>query len=121
MSIAIIGIGSNIQPDHYIPRALDRLATLGTIVSQSEFIETDPIGYTNQAQFVNGAVKLDVAIPQAQLAQALKTIETQLDRVRTANKNGPRTIDLDILMWDDMIVDRDVVERDFYPPLIAQL
>jgi len=55
------------------------------------------------------------------LKRRLREIESGLGRVRTANKNGPRTIDLDILVWNGEVVDADVYERGFLRDSIIEL
>ena len=56
-----------------------------------------------------------------ELNQWLKGVENELGRVRTANKYGPRTIDLDIVIWDGKIVNQDLIERDFLKTAVSEV
>jgi len=67
----------------------------------------------NQENFVNGAYLFETALTQEELNNALKSIEKTLGRVKTANKNGPRTIDLDIVVAEGKVIDKDFYSRDF--------
>ncbi|MDH3973197.1 MAG: 2-amino-4-hydroxy-6-hydroxymethyldihydropteridine diphosphokinase [Deltaproteobacteria bacterium] len=73
------------------------------LVSQSSLYETAPIGYEDQAPFINMAVKIITAMNAPGLLSHIKAIEKSLGRVRTF-KWGPRLIDIDILFFDDEII-----------------
>jgi len=113
MNKAIIGLGSNINPEENIQKAAKLLAEYFHVLNQSRFIKTKPIGYVDQADFINGTVFLETDLNQEQLTASLKNIENQLGRKRSEIKFGPRTIDLDIIVFNDKIVDQDFYERDF--------
>lgn len=91
------------------------------ILKKSSFIYTEPLLYENQPKFLNGAVLLETELKQDKLRQQLKTMEVKLGRARTNNKNGPRTIDLDIITFDGEIVDDDYYERDFLQKMVAEV
>ena len=61
--------------------------------------QTQPVGYTQQPDFINAVVKLGVELTAFSLLQVLQEIELQQGRVRSAERNGPRTIDLDLLLY----------------------
>ncbi len=109
----IVGLGSNIDPMTHIEKALTQIKTRFLNVKVSEFIFTEPIGFKHQAHFCNGAVRFRTDLSTEALKSWLLALEDTLGRIRTENKNGPRTIDLDILVWNGKIVDPDVEERDF--------
>ncbi len=117
----IVGLGSNIDPTTYIEKALLQIKTRFLDVKVSEFIFTEPIGFKNQARFCNGAVRFTTDLGAEALKSWLLEVEDALGRVRTENKNGPRTIDLDILVWNGKIIDPDVEARDFLQKAITDL
>ena len=84
--------------------ALKRLGDLGTVEAVSPFLDTAPVGYTEQPRFLNAAARLRTDLPAAELLQRLLAIEAVLGRVRTV-RWGPRTIDLDLLLYDDAVRD----------------
>ena len=105
MAIAYIGLGSNLgDRAAHLRAALDRLGTRGTVEAVSPFLETDPVGYAEQPRFLNAAVRLRTTLPPDDLLRELLSIETALGRVRTV-RWGPRTIDLDLLLYDDLVRD----------------
>jgi len=97
------------------------LESIGPIIKKSSFIYTEPLLYEDQPKFLNGVVLLSTELDQDDLRQQLKTLETSLGRVRTTNKNGPRTIDLDIIIFDEKIVNNDYYERDFLKKMITEV
>lgn len=121
MNTAIIGLGSNINPAYNIEKARALLSQKYTIRGQSDFIKTKPIGFPDQADFINGAVFIETTQDQPELRTALKEIETTLGRTKSQNKFGPRTIDLDILIFNDKVVHQDFYTRDFIPKLVLAL
>jgi len=84
--------------------AVDRLRALGEVVAVSSFYETEPLEFTAQPWFLNCAVKLDTEKTPKQLLAGILEIEQQLGR-RRGQQKGPRTIDLDILLFGDSIVE----------------
>jgi 2-amino-4-hydroxy-6-hydroxymethyldihydropteridine diphosphokinase len=120
-NICIIGIGSNINAKANIPKMLEILKTKVTVLKVSAFLKTKPIGILNQPDFTNGAVKIQTILDLKNLNKLLKEIEDQLGRVRTGPKYGPRCIDLDIVVWNGEIVDKDYYTRDFLQKSVAEL
>jgi 2-amino-4-hydroxy-6-hydroxymethyldihydropteridine diphosphokinase len=101
--IAYIGIGSNIGDKlNHCEKAISEISKTDRdkILSKSSFYKTKPIGYTSQDWFVNAVIKIETDLDAHELLQTLKAIESQLDRVETI-RWGPRTIDLDILFFDN--------------------
>jgi len=121
MNRVIIGAGSNINPEENIELARKKISKHTEIVRTSSFVRTEPIGYTNQNEFYNGAFLVRTEKNYNELREILKNIESELGRVRTGHKDGPRTIDLDILVWNKEIMDDDVFERDFLQEAIKEL
>jgi 2-amino-4-hydroxy-6-hydroxymethyldihydropteridine diphosphokinase len=84
--------------------AVQRLETLGRIAGVSSLYETEPVGYLEQPRFLNSVVALDTALAPAGLLDGLLGIERDLGRMRSF-PNAPRTLDLDLLMVDNVILD----------------
>lgn len=109
----IVGLGSNINPVENIKSAVLILKTHFSEITLSPIIRTAPLEFKDQADFFNGAIRFKTTLSSERLKSRLFSIENELGRLRTANKNGPRTIDLDILVWNGEITDQDVYDRDF--------
>src|SRR5215212_5040487 len=105
---AYVGLGANLgDPEQTIRRALALLDTTPQVevVAVSTLRETDPVGYLEQPRFVNGAVRLETTLGAQELLGVLVGIELELGRVREGPRFGPRTIDLDLLLYWDQVVD----------------
>jgi len=106
---AYVGLGGNLG-DRYgnIARAIDklRLVSATRVVEQSTDYLTAPVGPQEQPNFVNSAVKITTDLAPQELLAALKAIEKSLGREETY-RHGPRVIDLDILLYDNEIIDTD--------------
>ena len=101
--IAYLSLGSNVgDREKYIRGAIERLAALGRVASISSFYETEPVEFTPQAWFLNCAVGLETDNAPAQLMRGLLTIEQEMGRRRIQAK-GPRTIDIDILLFGNYV------------------
>jgi 2-amino-4-hydroxy-6-hydroxymethyldihydropteridine diphosphokinase len=107
--VVYLSLGSNIgDRAAHLRNAIGRLATVGRIVLLSCFYETAPVEFTDQAWFLNCAAGLGTSLAPEQLMARLLQIEQQMGRERT-QKKGPRTIDIDILLFDDLIVNSSEV------------
>ncbi len=100
-----IAFGGNIgDTEKYIDKAISMVKTMDMdILKVSPYIKTKPYGYTEQNDFINGALIIETEKSPQEVLKSLQEIEYNLDRVRTI-KWGPRTIDLDILFYDDLIL-----------------
>ena len=108
---AYIGLGSNIgDKEKYLNEAINKISTEKNIEieKQSSFITTKPWGYLNQEDFLNAVIEIETTLEPEELMDLLLKIEEELDRERTI-KWGPRTIDLDIIMYDDLISSNEKV------------
>lgn len=102
-----LGLGSNVgDRQGHIDQALTQLDTENQIRidSISSIIKTSPIGWTDQAQFLNGVVKIETALSPFDLLKTIKRIEIQVGR-KKRRRWGPREIDLDILIYGDLVLD----------------
>ena len=101
-------LGSNIEKERNLPTAVSLLREMVDVVAVASLYETKPVGLKKQANFWNTAVHIQTPLSARELkAQVLVAIEQQLKRVRQADKNAPRTIDLDIVLFNDEVFDYD--------------
>lgn len=108
---AYIGLGSNMgDTKAYLTEALKQMGAEAHthITKQSSFITTKPWGYTDQADFLNAVVEVKTYLEPEELMDRLLEIEKELDRTREL-RWGPRTIDLDLLMYDNLIMNEEKV------------
>ncbi len=107
MTVAILGLGGNIgDPERAMGEALDRLQARPEIRIEavSALYETPPWGKTDQPHFLNAAVRIDTSLAPKVLLEAVLAVERDLGRDRT-ERWGPRTIDIDILLYGDISVE----------------
>jgi dihydroneopterin aldolase/2-amino-4-hydroxy-6-hydroxymethyldihydropteridine diphosphokinase len=106
LSRALISIGSNIDSENNMREAVKRLSQQVRLLKVSPVYETLPVGGSRQPNFLNAATLIETQLdPEELKAQVLQPIEKQLGRVRTGDKNAPRTIDLDIALYGDRVVE----------------
>lgn len=107
LSTAYISLGSNIDPLNNLHRAVDLLGQRTTLRAVSHAYRTPPQGFTEQPDFLNAAVKVTTDLDILTLKHdVLDWIERELKRVRDPNnKNAPRTIDLDISLWNEDVLE----------------
>ena len=116
MPTAYIGLGANLAsyagpPPDTLAAACFRLADLGRVVGRSSLYKTDPVGFAHQPQFVNAVVALETELEPRSLLRKLLEIEREFGRDRSRGiPNGPRTLDLDILLFDDLKVSEPGLE-----------
>lgn len=100
-----LSLGSNVgNRAGNLNAAIDRLRAFGEVAAVSSFYETEPVEFTAQSWFLNCAVKLNTEQTPQELLAGILEIERQMGRQRGQQK-GPRTIDLDILLFGNSIVD----------------
>jgi 2-amino-4-hydroxy-6-hydroxymethyldihydropteridine diphosphokinase len=109
--LAAIALGSNLasqfgDPAANIGEAVSRLRELGALRALSSFFETVPVGYVDQPNFTNAAALLETELEPVELITALLAIERAMGRDRSAAvpAKGPRIIDLDLLLMDDVVL-----------------
>lgn len=117
----IIALGSNVDspwgsPAETLDRAVDEIAAHGIIVSgRSRWIETQPYGMTDQPGFVNGAIHVQTELSPQDLLATLQLIERAAGRKRR-EKWGPRTLDLDIIAYNDVVLNGEDNTSDLTVP-----
>lgn len=132
MPLVYIGLGANLgDREATIRTALRRLQDHEEIEVQrvSRLRETDPVGYEDQPRFLNGVARLRTSLEPRELLTVLLDLERDLGRTRHGPRFGPRTIDLDILLYDDRVVDEPglrvphprIAERAFVLEPLAEL
>lgn len=109
-STAYIALGSNLaskagDPEENLRHALRRLETLGRIAAVSSIYETEPVGDHNQPWFMNSVAAMATGLEPARLMARMLAIEQEFGRRRDpARPKGPRILDLDLLMVDDVVI-----------------
>jgi len=109
----VIALGSNIEPEENLEHAVVALKSRFKVSKRSRWIQTKPIGILDQPDFFNGVLIMVTELGIESLKQELKSIEDLMGRDRSKPKFGPRIIDLDILIWNGKIIDKDYYDRDF--------
>ena len=116
MRTTYIGLGANLPspagpPPATLAAALRRLGSLGNVKQQSSLYRTKPVGFADQPQFLNAVVALETNLDPRPLLDQLLNIEKEFGRDRTAGiPNGPRTLDLDILLSGSLEVNEPNLE-----------
>jgi 2-amino-4-hydroxy-6-hydroxymethyldihydropteridine diphosphokinase len=119
---AFIGVGSNINPQDNARRALRLLAAQVRVIGISTVYRTAALGRPDDPGFYNCVVEVETQMPPQDLKRrVLRRIEAELGRRRTADKYAPRTIDLDVLLYDEVVMnegglvlpDPDIAKRPF--------
>lgn len=107
MSLAYVALGSNLeQPAEQIRAALAALAALAgtSVLAHSSLYLTTPVGYLDQPDFINAVAQLETSLSPHDLLEALMQIEAGFGRERSF-RNAPRVLDLDILLYQDTVLD----------------
>jgi 2-amino-4-hydroxy-6-hydroxymethyldihydropteridine diphosphokinase len=126
MHTAFIGMGGNLSsqagpPEATLTAAAARLSSLGTVTHRSSLYSTEPVGLADQPRFVNAVVALETDLEPRALLNGLLAIELEFGRDRRAGiPNGPRTLDLDLLLVDGIKVCEPGLEIP-HPRLAARL
>ena len=132
MTRAYVGLGANLgDRERTLRAAVDALAaeTGIEVVSVSTLRETEPLGVGEQPRFLNGAVELETTLTARELRERLLAVEQRFGRVRIPGEHGPRTLDLDLLLYGDETIDEPgltvphprVHERRFVLEPLAEL
>jgi 2-amino-4-hydroxy-6-hydroxymethyldihydropteridine diphosphokinase len=102
--VAYLSLGSNVgDREQHLREAIRRLESAGRVISISSFYETEPVEFTEQPWFLNCAIGLETSRTPEQLMASLLAIEQAMGRRRKVKK-GPRTIDIDILLFGDRMI-----------------
>ena len=102
--LAYLSLGSNVgDREEQLGKAQQRLAALGKIIAVSSYYETEPVEFTGQPWFLNCALALETELGPEELMRSILRIEQEMGR-RRIQKKGPRSIDIDILLFGNLVV-----------------
>lgn len=130
VNTAYLSLGANIEPENNLPTAVKLLGKLTRLIAASSVWETRPVGLIDQPNFLNAAVIVETELTAAQLKQeVIAPIEQSLGRARQPDKNAPRPIDIDIIFFNDQIIELgqrhipnpEVLERPFVAIPLAEI
>ena len=122
MTRAFVSIGSNIDPEINVKSAILRLSSAARVKAVSTVYRTEPVGPPGQPPFYNCVVEIETDLAPRELKfQLLRRIESELGRTRGADRFAARTIDLDLVLYDELVMatedltlpDPDILRRPF--------
>ena len=121
MNTAYVGVSSNVSPQENILKALSLVSNHLKINGTSTFYRTCPLGSQKQDDYLNGVWQISTELPPKETKHITNSIEVQLGRIKTENKYAPRPIDLDLLLYENMVIDEaamtlpdpDIAKRNF--------
>ena len=127
--LAFITLGSNIEAETNLPLAVDRLSELGSCIAISTVYQNPAIADGPQPDYLNAAVLIETTLDPLMIREKLREIEADLGRIRTEDKYAPRTIDLDLCLLGDRVVDHelltlpdpDLLKRAYLAVTLAEL
>ena len=112
-TLAYLGLGSNmpyqrLTPAQVLSVAVTQIDQICSVIACSSLYATDPVGYMGQPSFLNAVICIETTLPPVALLDLLLETERTFGRDRSAGiRNGPRTLDLDLLLYDDLILDSE--------------
>lgn len=114
MAQAFVSVGSNIEPEKNVSRAIGLLVKQVKITGLSTVYFTEPVGRPEQQPYYNCVIAIDTTLAPLELKRTvLRRIEDELGRVRSEDKFAPRTIDLDLILYGDIVMKtEDIVLPD---------
>ncbi len=107
MAQVLLGLGSNIQPEYHLKQAVNTLTCVFSPISFAAVYHSKAVGMEGE-DFLNSCCLFYTALPLHHLRQQLKTIEDAHGRDRIQGSWQPRTLDLDVLMYDGVVIDDDI-------------
>jgi 2-amino-4-hydroxy-6-hydroxymethyldihydropteridine diphosphokinase len=118
---AHLSLGSNIEPEANLPKAVDMLSRLGTVVKRSGVWESEPVG-TAGANYLNLCLLYKSVHSRESLkGDVIQVIETRLGRNRTDDKFAPRTMDIDVILFDWEPIDTDWLKLAYVVVPLAEI
>jgi 2-amino-4-hydroxy-6-hydroxymethyldihydropteridine diphosphokinase len=112
-TLAYIGIGSNVDPGSHLPSGIERLATRLTLLQISPVYRSAALNLPDAPDFLNAVVSVTTEMPLTSLKAWLREVEAAEGRIRGPDRFAPRTLDLDILLWGETVIDADITIRPF--------
>lgn len=117
MAMVFIALGANLgDPSAQANDAIAEIATLTStqVLQTSPFYRSKPLGPQDQPDYLNAVLQIETQLSPLELLLSLQKIEKNLGRVRKSNRWGPRTLDLDILLYDNVILATDILTIPHY-------
>ena len=121
MNIAVVGLGSNIDPEKNIEEGQRLLSSKFNILKVSRFLKTPPKGNLHQPEFLNGGVLLETTLSRSEVKDILKGFEVQMGRTNAMHCNKPRIIDFDVHVWNGQVIDPFFYEWDFVRSIVLEV
>lgn len=130
MARAFVSVGSNIDPADNVKKAVRLLGAQTRILATSTVYLTEPLGRSGQPPYYNCVLEIETGTPPLDLKlTVLRRIEDSLGRMRGPDKSAPRTIDLDLILYDEITVaeeeltipDPDILQRPFLAIALYEL
>lgn len=121
MNTAILGVGSNIEPEANIKKARELLSKNLTLLTESSFVRTEAVGMPGEPDFLNGAFEVETTLDLDELKSYLKEIEEMLGRDPAHKANMSRSIDIDIIVFNDEVVNDDFKRYAFVREAVLEL
>ncbi len=127
---ALLSLGSNIEPEKNLPAAVRKLGRYGRVRQVSGVWQSPPLGNPGQPDYLNAALWLETSLSAGELKEtAIAEVEARLGRVRGPDRNAPRTIDIDIMFFNNErlrigergIPDPEALERPFVAIPLAEI
>ncbi len=115
----VIALGSNQDPESHLEAAKQAIKAYHHILKWSEFQQTKPVGAHIQKDFINGVVLIETDWDEPRLKAWLQSVEDQEGRDHSCESMV--TLDLDIVVWNGVVVHSDVEQRDFLKRMIAEV
>ena len=117
----MLSLGSNIAAEVNLPKAVNMLREIGTVERVSSVWESESVGFEGP-NFLNACVQFLTPLPPVEFKEkVIRPIEAALGRVRISEKNAPRTIDIDMLLYDDQLLNTDFWAYAFVIVPLAEL
>lgn len=117
MAIVYVALGANLgDPLQQAENAIAAIEQIPqtSVIKISPFYRSKPLGPQDQPDYLNAVIKIITELSPLALLKALQTIELNLGRVRKANRWGPRTLDLDILLYDNQVIQSEELTIPHY-------
>ena len=121
MNQVIIGVGSNIEPDKNICLVREIIKANFNWLSETPPVKTKAIGDVKAPDYLNCCYFIETKLQRSELKKKLIAIEDQLGRIRNTEIIQTRSIDLDIIVWNEKVVDEDFYSRDFLRKAVLEL
>ncbi len=116
-----LSLGTNIQPEVNLPKAVELLQEYGKVHKVSSAWESEAVG-SEGPNFLNACVLFITSLAQVEVKeQIIHSIETKLGRKRSADKYAPRTIDIDIVLFDEQLCDEKFCRQAFVVIPLAEI